>query len=70
MLKKNYQCWGVLIVKYTLCLQTVWIAVKRLKMAIFNASVHTHDVEFDTCMNMSLKYNTCIIKPHIFNYVS
>ena len=35
-----------------------------LKMPIFHASVHTHDAESDISMNMILKYNTCIIKPH------
>ena len=33
-----------------------------LKMPIFHASVHTHDAESDTSMNINLKYNTCIIK--------
>ena len=32
------------------------------KMAIFHASVHTHDAESGISINMILKYNTCIIK--------
>ena len=34
-----------------------------LKMPIFHASVHTHDAESDTSMNIILKYHTCMIKP-------
>ena len=35
-----------------------------LKMTIFHTSVHTRDVESDICMDIILKHNTCIIKPH------
>ena len=35
-----------------------------LKMPIFHASVQTHDAESDICMDIILKYNTCIRKPH------
>ena len=40
---------------------------KILKMPIFHASVHTHDAESYTSMNIIFKYNTCIIKPHSYN---
>ena len=32
-----------------------------LKMPIFRASVCSHDAESEICMNIILKYNTCII---------
>ena len=35
-----------------------------LKMSIFLASVHTHDAESDIFINIVLKYNAYIIKPH------
>ena len=45
-------------------LQNASISAKMLKMPICHASVHTHDAESDMCMNIILKYNTCVIKPH------
>ena len=38
-----------------------------LEMPIFHASVHTHDAEADMCMNIILKYNTCIKTKGIIN---
>ena len=35
-----------------------------LEMAIFHASVHTHDAESDIFMDIISKYNTYIIEAH------
>ena len=55
-----------IIVPISLC--RIWgyicISAKMLKMPISHAPVHTGDAESDICMNIILKHNTCIIKPH------
>ena len=68
------QCWNKLLVSgcagSEICIQSLWngsILAKKLETPIIHASVHIHDAESDTCMDITFKYNTGMIKLGRYN---